>query len=263
MTSSSPQKPLEVPAIFSRFTKIIASDQASSLFDNLDAKNYFDPQFLKQKKLITGESKGRNTTWFFLLPELAESPSTRTQDYVLRHYYRGGMAAKVSKDRFFYLGLSSSRSFAEFTLLQKMRDLELPVPTPVAARIVKEGLFYSADIIMEKIPALDLVAILKQQALAKPIWQRVGKTIAQFHSNGIDHKDLNAHNIMLKDKEVFLIDFDRCQQRSPNSTWQKSNLARLKRSFEKEKDLHQGFHFEQQNWFDLLDTYDANLQPKA
>ena len=51
----------------------------------------------------------------------------------------------------------------------------LPVPRPAAARLVRQGAFYRADILIERIPkARDLVAILKERALSVAEWRTVG-----------------------------------------------------------------------------------------
>jgi tRNA A-37 threonylcarbamoyl transferase component Bud32 len=54
--------------------------------------------------------------------------------------------------------------------------------------------------------------------------------VAQLHRHGADHADLNAHNILLDDKdEVSVVDFDRGRLRTAGS-WQQHNLQRLHRS---------------------------------
>ncbi|HET9819949.1 MAG TPA: lipopolysaccharide kinase InaA family protein, partial [Rhodanobacteraceae bacterium] len=46
----------------------------------------------------------------------------------------------------------------------------------------------------------------------------------------VDHADLNAHNILLNAKGLWLIDFDRGEIRVTGTAWKLGNLARLKRS---------------------------------
>jgi len=192
------------------------------------------------------------------LPDLAISKEN-SNEYVLRHYYRGGLVAKLSRDAFVFAGWKSCRSFSEFRLLEKMQQLDLPVPFPIAARVVKKGLFYRADLIMQKLAAQDLVAILKSASISAETWQNIGATIAKFHHSGIDHRDLNAHNIMLDKKKVYLIDFDGCRQRKLSDSWQKNNIARLKRSLDKESNLHENFHCSAQDWSCLLEGYSTQL----
>jgi 3-deoxy-D-manno-octulosonic acid kinase len=54
---------------------------------------------------------------------------------------------------------------------------------------------------------------------------------------------------------VWLIDFDKCGIKQGNN-WKESNIARLKRSFEKEKRLR-NIHWQQPNWEILVSAYNA------
>ena len=57
--------------------------------------------------------------------------------------------------------------------------------------------------------------------------------LARFHRAGLDHADLNAHNILLDAAgNPWLIDFDRSRRRADGS-WRQSNLDRLARSLAK------------------------------
>jgi hypothetical protein len=64
------------------------------------------------------------------------------------------------------------------------------------------------------------------------------------------------------ENEVWLIDFDKCQIRQ-GSSWKNSNIARLKRSFEKEKRLH-NIYWQLADWQILISAYNeaaiANVQ---
>jgi 3-deoxy-D-manno-octulosonic acid kinase len=78
-----------------------------------------------------------------------------------------------------------------------------------------------------------LSAALAQGALAPPLWRAVGATVARLHGVGVDHADLNAHNILLGPKgAVSVIDFDRGRLRAPG-TWTARNLQRLRHSLDK------------------------------
>ena len=70
---------------------------------------------------------------------------------VRRHYCRGGVPARVSKDRFIFCGHAQSRPYREINLLLTMQRLQLPVPRVIAARLVKHTLTYTADIMMHEI----------------------------------------------------------------------------------------------------------------
>ena len=55
------------------------------------------------------------------------------------------------------------------------------------------------------------------------------------------------------ENEVWLIDFDKCQIRQ-GSNWKNSNIARLKRSFEKEKRLD-NIYWQLADWQILISAY--------
>lgn len=150
---------------------------------------------------------------------------------VLRHYRRGGMVARMMGDRYLWTGAERTRGFAEFRLLVALRARDLPVPMPVAARYRRSGAHYRADLITRRIDgAKTLAELLAAQNANADVAARVGAAIARFHAEGAYHADLNAHNILLNDGAVWLIDFDRGELRTPERDWQLANLARLKRS---------------------------------
>jgi 3-deoxy-D-manno-octulosonic acid kinase len=202
----------------------------------------FNPNYWREKHKITGHATGRGTTWFVDLEHL---------EGALRHYRRGGMLGKLVQDSYFFSGWESTRSFQEFQLLNIMKDAGLHVPRPIAARAVKRGPFYTADLLSEKIPkSRDLVSILQEAPLPAEIYQKIGREIRKMHDLQVNHTDLNIHNILIDDDDkVWLIDFDKCYQQ-PGDEWKTSNLARLKRSFEKE--LHRrNIHWSQKDWSHL------------
>src|SRR5690606_39607229 len=58
--------------------------------------------------------------------------------------------------------------------------------------------------------------------------------VARFHREGLDHVDLNAHNILFDEAgKGWMIDFDRCRMHIPATAWRERNLARLQRSLRK------------------------------
>jgi 3-deoxy-D-manno-octulosonic acid kinase len=228
-----------------------SNERLADVATNITNDNWFEAEYWKDSQAIVGESKGRFTTWFVRAPS-----NISDSIWVLRHYYRGGLVAKLSRDKFFYLGLAQTRVYKEINLLVKMRQLGLPVPAPVGGRVTKGWFNYQCDLLMEKLQARDLVAVLSKTGIDSASWYQIGKVIAEFHHHGIDHSDLNAHNIMLDDAgKVWLIDFDRCSQRASSKTWQQKNIDRLKRSFDKEKMLHEQFYFDDSSWQQLLKGY--------
>ncbi|MFV2005740.1 MAG: 3-deoxy-D-manno-octulosonic acid kinase [Gammaproteobacteria bacterium] len=176
---------------------------------------------------------------------------------VLKHYYRGGMIARLSKDRYLGFGVENSRAFKEFRLLKKMSELGLPVPDAVAARVEKQLFSYRADLISREIENVKTLSdILSGQKLDAAFWKKIGSTIKQFHQHDIYHADLNARNILITDsEEIYLIDFDNSYIRTGSASWKMANMARLNRSLMKFKKNTNGFNFDEKSWSLLLDGY--------
>jgi 3-deoxy-D-manno-octulosonic acid kinase len=212
----------------------------------------FTGPYWQTQDAITGQAIGRGTTYFF---------QHNQNEYVLRHYLRGGMIGKMLSDQYLYTGLEQSRAWQEFKLLQQMQTMGLACPTPIAAMLSKSGLYYQADIVLTKIPdAQDLHHILRERSLPPEVWQKIGQTVAEFHNHHINHHDLNIHNIMLDVQyKIWLIDFDKCGIKQ-GYKWKKSNMARLKRSFEKEKRLS-NFHWQLSDWQILMSAYNNAASP--
>ncbi len=180
---------------------------------------------------------------------------------VLRHYHRGGLAARVSADKYVWAGARRTRAFREFRLLDHLVDSGLPVPAPVAARYVRRGMYYLGDLIVRRIPNVETLAErLRRGALDSVLAGRVGATIARFHAAGVCHADLNAHNILIGDRNfISVIDFDRGRLRKPAFGWQQGNLARLRRSFDKLGARKRFDDFDARFWHPFLASYHAAL----
>ncbi len=176
--------------------------------------------------------------------------------WALRHYRRGGVPGRILNDQFLFLGENSTRSFREFRLLVTLHDMGLPVPRPVAARYVRSGVIYRADLLTARIPdAMPLSALLGSTQLANEIWNLTGRLIRRFHDAGVCHADLNAHNILVNSSgDLFLLDFDRGRIRE-DGQWKRANLQRLKRSLDKISSANPEINFSDADWSRLLDAY--------
>ena len=182
---------------------------------------------------------------------------------VLRHYRRGGMVARVMGDRYLWTGAERTRGFAEFRLLAALRERDLPVPEPIAARYQRNGAHYRADLITRRIEGVATLAeLLARQRADAQVAARVGTAIARFHANGAYHADLNAHNVLLDADAVWLIDFERGELRTPSRDWQQANLARLQRSLRKLGAARDGeAAFERALWNPLMIAYERGGAP--
>jgi 3-deoxy-D-manno-octulosonic acid kinase len=170
------------------------------------------------------QAGGRGAAWFV---------SGDFGEAVLRHYRRGGLAARLSRDFYIWRGAGATRGVAEFRLLASLHAQGLPVPAPLAAAYWRRGLGYRAAILVERIPGVRALAEwLGATADAAP-WEAVGAMLARFHAAGVHHADLNAHNILVDaEGRPWLIDFDRGRRRAPGA-WRQGNLRRLARSLAK------------------------------
>lgn len=153
---------------------------------------------------------------------------------VLRRYLRGGLAARVSRDRYLWLGEERTRAWRELRLLHTLSSLGLPVPPPVAARYQRHGLTYQAALVTALLPgSVSLAERWMSGAMQDEEWRAAGRCIRRFHDAGVQHADLNAHNLMLGVAgEAWLLDFDRGRLRTPGR-WQGRVLQRLARSLDK------------------------------
>ena len=184
----------------------------------------FDPEHWGERARRVG-SGGRGGAWFVDADGCA---------LVLRRYLRGGWAARLSRDGYAWRGESQVRSFAEYHLLRALRQRGLAVPAPHAACYWRRGRVYRAAILVERIAgARSLADLAVEQGSAAP-WAATGHLVAAFHHAGLDHADLNAHNVLFDAGGAgWLIDLDRGRLRRPARGWREGNLARLLRSLRK------------------------------
>jgi 3-deoxy-D-manno-octulosonic acid kinase len=154
--------------------------------------------------------------------------------WVLRHYRRGGFVARLLDDSYLWTGADRTRAFREWRLLRELHAAGLPVPAPVAARYARSGLLYRADLVTEELPTrLTLAQALQDAPLAAGTWRAVGACVGRLHAHGVQHADLNAHNLLLGPQgAVYVLDFDRGRVRS-RGAWEQAVLDRLQRSLRK------------------------------
>ena len=158
-------------------------------------------------------------------------------------------------DHYAWLGEEGTRPFAEWQMTYSLRRAGLPVPAPIAARYHRRGLTYTGEIITERLATVgSLAECLRTGALSILTWIGIGRCIRRFHDFGVCHADLNAHNILLAEDQVYLIDFDRCQLRG-GGLWRDANLVRLRRSLEKIAWGLPPERFGEADWHGLLDGY--------
>jgi len=208
---------------------------------------HFDPVYLTQLPATRQQSNGRATVWFFNISEADQA--------VLRHYHRGGVAAKFSSDQFLWTGINRTRAVAEYRLSEWMYSQGLPVTEPLGARVQRHGIYYTCDLITRLHPNSKTLAQLLADTTEENVWYETGNAIGKIHQLNIWHSDLNAHNILIdKHNQVKLIDFDRCKRRS-GQRWKAQNLDRLRRSLNKLQRQKEIQHVKDSMWQTLLNGY--------
>lgn len=216
---------------------------------------WFEPQFWAARGRLLGSVRGRGAVHFVQAGD---------RELVVRHYRRGGLAARVYGDRYLWRDEQRTRPFAEWLLTHRLHRAGLPVPAPIAARYVRDGKVYRGDIITERlVGTVPLSAALREAALPLLTWIAIGRCIRRFHELGVCHADLNAHNVLLGDATAYLVDFDRCRLRA-DGLWRDGNLVRLRRSLEKVTYALPAERFTEADWHALLDGYRAEpAEPPA
>ena len=214
-----------------------------------DAAALFDPEFWRARGELVAVTGGRGSAWFI---------ASGARQWVLRHFRRGGFIARLSQDGYVWAGEDKVRAFAEWRLLELLTRRGLPVPKPIAARYQRTGLSYRCDLITQRImDANPLSALLAQGALPEAQWRAVGAAVARLHGAGVDHADLNAHNILIDVTGVVsVIDFDRGQLRRPGR-WSSRNLQRLRRSLDKISRGSPADRYAARDWNWLMAGYQA------
>lgn len=210
--------------------------------------DWFEPSYWRGEDRVVGEAAGRGSVIFVRHDD---------ETWVLRHYHRGGFVGRFVSDRYLWRGLEQTRAFREWRLLSELCALELPVPAPIAARVRRRGIGYTADIITGYIAnTRSFEAMLDEGDACLESWNLIGKTLRRFHDLGVDHSDLNVRNILLDDaRRVYLIDFDKGEMRGMG-TWRDGNLSRLKRSLQKTA-LETGTSFDDDGWHALECGYQS------
>ncbi len=213
----------------------------------------FEPHELAKRGALEGEASGRGRTYFIRISD---------SDCVLRHYRRGGIFAGLLGDSYLWMGIERTRAWKEWRMLQTLFERGLPVPRPIAARVVRSTITYKADLITQRLQGTrSLAQLLSQQTLNDDGWKAIGACIRRFHDSGVYHADLNAHNILLTAaQKVYLIDFDKSRLGADAHVWHARNLARLQRSLIKLGSLVDGFRYADAAWQRLRAGYDGATQ---
>ena len=216
------------------------------------AESFFDPEYWRSRNELISVRRGRGSAWFV---------ADGMRQWVLRHYRRGGWIARLVHDRYLWTGEARVRAFAEWRLLESLSRRGLPVPQPVAARYQRSGLLYRCDLITQRIlDAEPLSEMLGQGVVPESTWRALGTAVARLHRAGVDHADLNAHNLLLDRRgAVTVIDFDRGRMRAPGA-WTARNLQRLRRSLAKLARELPTDRYSERHWQWFVAGYDVQIE---
>lgn len=232
-------------------TQLIVNTDSATQFSLQPQIDWFSADFWYRQHAVIATAKGRGTTYFV---------KCQGQTLVLKQYLRGGMIRHISQQHFLNLGLKHSRPWRELLLLDTMQRAGLPVPLGLAGFVETHGLAYRASIITQYIGgATSLHHLLCKHSVSELQWQKIGQLIKRFHDKQIYHHDLNVHNIIFDEKNaLWLIDFDKCQQRlsqRSSEKWKRSNLDRFYRSLLKEQKKAPVYYFNRDNWLAFQQGY--------
>ncbi|MGI9291326.1 MAG: 3-deoxy-D-manno-octulosonic acid kinase [Gammaproteobacteria bacterium] len=237
--------------------RVIKSDGSTIVYDDdivsQMTADLFEPACWPDAETVPGYSGGRGDTLFI---------NHEGNDWVLRHYHRGGLVGRFLQDHFLWNGKGLTRPFIEWDVLFDIQKDDLPAPVPVAARYIRKGWLYTADLITIRLPDVVPFSNRLQQGPASPeVWAAVGRCVGKFHAAGYFHADLSTHNLQIDPADnIYLLDFDRGSKRSPGN-WQQQNIDRLHRSCIKiTRDF--SVQFTAVDWGALMEGYREQLDAK-
>ena len=169
------------------------------------------------------------------------APSVRLRrdvSVILRRYQHGGVFGGVTG--MLHLGLS--RALDELRVTARAEASGAPVPHVVCLALwPAAGPFWSALIgTREERDARDLYEVLASTEDANPrrlLLREVGSAVRKLHDAGVDHRDLQLHNILVAEeggrRRIVVIDLDRASYHSSgrlSSRLRARSLGRLFRS---------------------------------
>ena len=137
---------------------------------------------------------------------------------VVKYYTRGGLVRYLVKRR--YLRRGKTRCQIEYEVLQKVRDLGVRAPEPIAYAY-RGGLFYKGWLVTKKINEQQTLAQLScaDEEHAHIVMKELIDQVSILINNNIFHVDLHPGNVLVDSSDrVFLLDFDRARisQRDKN-----------------------------------------------
>jgi 3-deoxy-D-manno-octulosonic acid kinase len=128
---------------------------------------------------------------------------------VIKYYRRGGVIGYLIKK--WYLKFGKTRCQMEYELLQKVRNLGINAPDPVAFAY-RGRRFYQCWLVTREIQDHQTLVQLSRsnQEQARMAMKAVIKQVSMLIKNKILHADLHPGNVIVDHKnQVYLLDFDK------------------------------------------------------
>jgi hypothetical protein len=163
-------------------------------------------------------------------------------EVAVRHSMRGGLVAKLTRDRF----ILPTGGFRELVNSVRLRQAGIRTPQVIAFVNYSAGFgTRRADIITRYVPGKDLAAIFKEnpdEVTRRAVWDATAELVAALSAIGAHHQDLNLKNILISHEsdrtEAWVLDVDRVRINPPSPIVLKANLGRLIHSLEKWRTVH-------------------------
>lgn len=184
-------------------------------------------------------------------------------DWVVRHYCRGGAAARVLRDT--YVRLGEPRPLRELRASVAARSRGVATPEVVAAVVYPASAFYRADLATRFVPdARDLADVTfdpgdgraasdssaRDEGARVAAWRAAGLLLCSAFAAGVHHADLSLRNILVRvgadarsyeyAGQAWLLDLDRAVVRDDevSDVARSRMLERLHRSRRKLEQEH-------------------------
>lgn len=174
----------------------LTEDEATTIVQTL-RRGQDGPEMIPNEVRVLG---GRSSSTRCLLPSCGQ--------VFVKHYSHGGLLRSITGG--YFIGSSKSRSAVEFEMLERVRQIGIEAPKPVA--IVKKGaLLYETWLIMEELSdTRSLVDIQDDEKTLYSAMKGLTTQVLKLVQNKIFHVDLHPGNVLTDSKDtVYLIDFDK------------------------------------------------------
>lgn len=158
---------------------------------------------------------GRGVSWAFDIGD---------ERWVVRHYRRGGLMARLLRDR--YLRAGATRPWRELHASVEARRRGIRTPEVIGYVVHGAAPFYRADLATRWVPHSEDLASVTFGPDARSIarhteaWTAAGALLRAVFDAGLIHPDLNLRNILIAGGgpvEAWLVDLDRCRMTGTSS----------------------------------------------